>query len=194
MSSLYRRLLGAAFESLPPTLRDFHDVERERRFRAVFRITRGGGWLRGLLCRLGRLPPPGDAVPLQLRVVPRGGREHWVRDFGGHRLESVQWAAGGLLLESLGPVRLGFRLSVEGPSLRLETVRTWVLGVRWPVRLAPRGGGIEVGREDGCAIEVHASVPLFGTLVQYEGLVVPDPSHEEASAGAGKLEMRARPR
>src|SRR5262245_17048141 len=115
MPSLYRRLLGDAFDALPPSLRDFHDVQRERCFRAVFRITRGKGPLCGLLCRLGRLPPAGEQVPMRLRVVAEGQRERWVRHFGSHRLESVQWAAGGLMVESVGPLRLAFRLTVEGP-------------------------------------------------------------------------------
>lgn len=174
MPALYRRLLGDAFDSLPPTLRDFHDVEQERHFRAVFRITRGRGPLRGLLCRLGRLPPAGEQVPLRLRVVPEGNRERWVRDFDGHRLESVQWTAGGLLIEALGPLRLAFRVTVDGPALRLETVQAWVLGVNWPLWLAPRGTGVEVGREDGCDIVARAEAPLLGLLVQYEGLVLPD--------------------
>jgi hypothetical protein len=176
MPSLYRRLLGDDFDRLPPALRDFHDVERERHFRAVFRITRGRGWVRGLLCRLGRLPPAGAEVPLRLRVVPEGERERWVRDFGGHRMESVQWAAGGLMHESLGAVRLAFRLTVDGTALRLEAVRAWVLGVRWPMALAPRGSGVEVGGADGCAIVARAEAPLLGLLIRYEGLVVPDPS------------------
>jgi hypothetical protein len=174
MPGLYRRLLGNAFDALPATLRDFHDVERERHFRAVFRVTRGKGWLCGLLCRLGRLPPAGEQVPLRLRVVPEGNRERWVRDFGGHRFESVQWATEGLLIEALGPMRLGFRVTVDGAALRLETVKAWMLGVRWPLWLAPRGTGIEVGREDGCAIVARGEMPLLGLLVQYEGLVLPD--------------------
>ena len=83
--------------------------------------------------------------------------ERWLREFGGHRLESVQWAEGGLLVESLGLVRLAFRLEVEGPALRLETVKVWVLGIRWPLVLAPRGSGVEIGQEDGCAIVARPS-------------------------------------
>jgi Domain of unknown function (DUF4166) len=171
MPSLYRRLLGESFDSLPPALRDFHDVERERHFQAVFRITRGKGWLRNLVCKLGGLPPAGEAVPMKLRVFPDGEREHWVREFDKHRLESVQWARDGLMVESIGAMRLGFRLHVEGATLRLELRRAWFLGVRWPLWLAPRAEGTETGQADGCAIVVRASAPLLGLLVQYEGLV-----------------------
>ena len=174
MPALYRRLLGPAFDSLPRSLRDFHDVERERRFDAVFRITRGRGLLCRLLCKLGGLPPAGEAVPVNLRVFPEGDAEHWVRDFGGHRLESVQRIRDGLMVESFpNGWRLGFRLVVEGPTLQLSLCRAWLLGVRCPLALAPRGEGSETGQDDGCAIVARAGAPLAGFLIQYEGLVRP---------------------
>jgi hypothetical protein len=174
MPSVYRRLLGPAFDALPPTLRHFHDVQTEWRGHARFRITRGRGPLRHLVAALGRLPPAGEDVPVRLRVVAEGPRERWLREFGGHKLESVQWAEGGLLMESFGAFRLGFRLTAEPPALRLCAVRAWVLGVRWPLALAPSGDGEEVGRPDGCAIVARGYAPLLGQLVQYEGLVVAD--------------------
>jgi hypothetical protein len=179
MPSVYRRLLGPALDSLPPTLRHFHDVETEWRGHARFRITRGRGLLRNLVAALGRLPPAGADVPVRLRIVAEGPRERWprerwLREFGGHKFESVQWAQDGLLMESLGALRLGFRLTVEPPALRLEPVRAWVLGVPWPVALAPSGDGEEVGRPDGCAVVVRGHAPLLGQLAQYEGLLVAD--------------------
>jgi hypothetical protein len=172
MTPLYRRLLGDDFDRMPATLRDFHDIPHERRFQASFKIARGRGRLRGLLCKLGGLPPAGEAVPVRLRVTPDGGRERWQRDFAGHKLESTQWMQDGLMTEQLGPWRLGFELHVEGPALRLKLRRAWLLGVRWPLSLGPRGDGVEVGRDDGVAVVARAGVPLLGRLVQYEGLVL----------------------
>ncbi len=174
MPSVYRRLLGPALDSLPPTLRDFHDVETEWRGHARFRITRGRGRLRNLAATLGRLPPSGEDVAMRLRVVAEGPRERWLREFGGHKLESVQWPQDGLLMESLGALRLGFRVTVEPPALRLTAVRAWLLGVPWPLALAPTGEGEEVGRPEGCAVVVRGYAPVLGLLVQYEGLVVAD--------------------
>jgi hypothetical protein len=174
MPSVYRRLLGPALDALPPALWALHDVETEWRGHARFRITRGRGRLRNLVAALGGLPPAGEDVPVRLRVVAEGPRERWLRDFGGHKFESVQWPQGGLLMESLGALRLGFRLTVAPPALRLEPVRAWLLGVPWPLALAPTGDGEEVGRPDGCAVLVRAHAPLLGQLVQYEGLLVAD--------------------
>ena len=173
MPSLYRRLLGAAIERLPPTLQRFHDVTTEWRGHARFRITRGRGWLRTFLANRAGLPQAGDDVPLRLRIVAEGDGERWIREFGSHRLESVQRAWRGLMVESFGSTTLGFRLVVEPPALRLLPARIWVLGgLPWPLFLAPHGRGVEVGRDDGCAIVARAEAPLLGMLAQYEGLVI----------------------
>lgn len=173
MASLYRRLLGDDFDRLPASLRDFHDVERERLFEATFRVTRGTGRLRRFVGWLGRLPPEGEAVPMRLRVVPLGGSERWERDFGGHPLHSVQWKRGPLMVEQIGPWTLGFALHVEGPTLRLEMRKAWLFRVPWPLALAPGGEGVEVGQDDGIAVVVRALAPGLGLLAQYEGLVRP---------------------
>jgi hypothetical protein len=171
MPSLYRRLLGPAFDTLPAALRDFHDVETEWHGQAEFRITRGKGRLRGLLADLGGLPRAGEAVPVRLTIRAEGDGERWERDFGGKRLVSVQRAWRGLLVESFGAVTLGFRLVVEPLALKLMPARFWALGVPWFRRLAPHGEGVEVGQDDGCAIVATAHAPCLGMLVRYEGLV-----------------------
>ena len=142
---------------------------------ADFKITRGRGFLRGLIAWAGGLPPAGAAVPMRLRIVAEGEGERWIREFGTHRLESVQRAWNGLMVESFGAITLGFRLVIEGDALRLVPARAWVLGIPWPLWLAPHGTGIEIGQTDGCSIVARAELPLLGLLVQYEGLVVEDP-------------------
>jgi hypothetical protein len=79
-------------------------------------------------------------------VVPEAGHERWVRDFGGHRLESVQWAAGGLLLESLGPVRLA---SISTVPSSVNESDLWGQEKRIARRLSPNQG-IGVGSSASC--------------------------------------------
>jgi hypothetical protein len=171
MPSLYRRILGPAFDTLPMPLQKFHEVETEWRGRSRFRITRGQGWLRNLIANAAGLPRAGEDVPMMLRIVREGDSERWIREFGGQRMESVQRLWHGLLIETLGAVTLGFRLVVEPPALKLVLARIWILGVPWFRALGPHISAFEIGRDDGCAIEVRASAPLLGLLVQYEGLV-----------------------
>ncbi len=174
MPSLYRRLLGSVFDTLPARLRDFHDVETTWSGRATFKITRGRGVLRNVIASLGGLPQAGEAVPLRLTIRAEGEGERWVREFGSKRLESVQRAWDGLLVETFGAVTLGFRLVAEPPALRLEPARLWVGGIPWFHRLAPYGDGVEVGEPDGCAVVATAYAPLLGMIVRYEGLVRPE--------------------
>jgi Domain of unknown function (DUF4166) len=172
MTSLYRRILGPAFDTLPPALQQFHDVETEWKGHARFRITRGRGWLRNLAASAGDLPRAGEDVPLKLRVVRERDGERWIREFGGKRMESVQRHWNGLMVETVGTVTLGFQLVAEPPALRLVPVRVWILGVPWFAALGPHVSAVEIGRDDGCAIVVRAEAPLLGLLVQYEGLVM----------------------
>jgi hypothetical protein len=171
VTSPYRILLGDAFDTLPESLRCFHDVRTDWRGHARFRITRGRGWLRNLVARAGRLPPAGEDVPVRLRIVAEGNGERWLREFGDHRLESFQQARDGLLVEAPGPITLGFRLVVKPPALYLHPARAWIFGIPWPLALAPRGTGVEVGQEDGCAIVVTAMAPWLGEIVRYEGTI-----------------------
>jgi hypothetical protein len=85
MPSLYRRLLGPAFDLMPPSLRNFHDVQTEWRGSARFKITRGRGWLRNFLANAAGLPAAGEDVPLRLRIVAEGEGERWIREFGTAR-------------------------------------------------------------------------------------------------------------
>jgi len=171
-TALYRRILGPAFEQMPPSLQTFHDITRPKVFTASFNITRADGWLRNLACRFGGLPAAGEDVPMRLRVVPDGDAEIWDREFGSQRLRSIQQFRDGLMVETVGAIRFGFRLLVEGKSLRLKLEKAWFLGVRCPLWLAPGGSGIETGEADGCGVVVRATAPLLGQLVQYEGIVL----------------------
>ena len=98
---------------------------------------------------------------MHLRVIPEDDSERWVRDFAGHKLVSVQRARDGLMIESIGLLRLGFHLHAEGTALRLELRKVWLLGIRWPLWFAPGGSGVETGLEGGCAILVRATAPLL---------------------------------
>src|SRR4029077_16791550 len=97
--SLYRRILGARFDSLPEVLRRFHDTPGGGRARGTLQVERAARRLRNALAsRLG-LPEPGTDVSIRLEVKDEGERERWIRHLQGRRLETVQWAQGDLLME-----------------------------------------------------------------------------------------------
>jgi Domain of unknown function (DUF4166) len=174
MEPLYRRVLGERFGQLPAVWRRFHEAATGGRGSGTFRVTRGRGWLRNLLADLGGLPRAGDNLPVRLEVRIDGARERWLRNFPDRTLDSLQWTERGLMLEAMGPLRLGFRLAVDGNALRYELVRAWFLGVPLPRFLAPRASALTVARDDVWTVEVALAVPLLGEIVRYEGLLQPE--------------------
>jgi hypothetical protein len=116
----------------------------------------------------------GTNVPVQLQVVVEGERERWIRDFPGHRLETVQWAAGDLLMEALGWTSFATALAVDGSRLRYEFRRVWFAGIPIPRRLSPSVESYVDAGEAGWRVMVRIIAPLLGELVRYEGWVEPE--------------------
>jgi hypothetical protein len=173
-SSLYRRVLGPRFDALPEVLRRFHDAPGGGRARGTLRVERARGWLRNGLASLFRMPRDGTDVPVRLRVMIEGDRERWVRDFQGRRLESVQWAWGGLLMEKFGPVSFSCELVVDGPCLRYEFRRAWLAGILLPRPLAPFVDGSVQAGDGGWNVGVRVLAPWLGEIVRYGGWIEPE--------------------
>ena len=134
---IYRHLLKADFERLPRALRDFH-------------ATPGGGRATGrvavrhasALARLLGMPPSGDDIPMQLEVIAEDHREVWIRRFGDVARRTVQYADGETLVETIGPLRMHFRLIADNDGVRFECIRARLFGIPFPLRVnaAERGG------------------------------------------------------
>lgn len=174
-ASLYRRLLGARFDQLPPVLRSFHDDPGGHQARGVFEVERGAGWLAAGLGRALKMPPSGPAVPVELRVQVTGDRERWTRSFDGRTLETIQWARDGLLMESLGPWIFASELLADKSGLRFHFRRAWFGPIALPLALGPRIDGEAIARvEGGWAVGVRIRAPIAGPVLSYRGWVVPE--------------------
>ncbi|HLK56661.1 MAG TPA: DUF4166 domain-containing protein [Chthonomonadaceae bacterium] len=171
--SLYRRTLGESFDSLPPVLQRFHDTPGGAIAEGSFRITWGQGWLRQALATGMRLPLPGEQVPALVQVRTKGDMEYWTRDFGSRRLVSRQWLRQGLLVETAGPFRIGFKVSTDATGMRFAFVRCWLFLLPLPNALAPRVHGWVTEHENGWWVQVGIELPVLGLLTQYEGKVTP---------------------
>jgi hypothetical protein len=174
MPTLYRRLLGEAFETLPGALRDFHDLPGGGAACGALCVTRGKGWLCQALADRMRLPPPGGRVAIRLLVLVEGDRERWVRQFDGNLFETTQWMLAGLLIEAAGPFRFGFRVIAGPEGLRFEQVRGWLYGLPLPRALTPRIMAMATAREASWAIDVGVQLPFVGLLVRYRGEMRPE--------------------
>jgi hypothetical protein len=119
------------------------------------------------------MPRAGDAVPVTLRVTVERDRERWTRDFDGHRVETVQWARGDLLMERSGLVSFACSLVPAGSRLRYEFRRAWFAGIPIPRWLSPGVESyVDVG-DAGWLVVVSVLAPVLGELVRYEGWVEP---------------------
>jgi hypothetical protein len=172
--TLYRRLLGEAFETLPPVLRRFHGLAGDKAARGVLSVTRGKGRLRSTLADLMRLPAHGARVGVRLRVVVEGERERWVREFDGILFQTVQWARAGLLIETAGPLRFGFQVVASPEGLSFEQKHGWLYGLPLPRALTPQIRAEATAGEASWTIDVRVAAPFVGLLARYYGEVTPE--------------------
>ena len=176
-SPLYRRILGEAWSQLPAALRALHDVGGRSSAEGRARVTRGTGMLSRAIGALFRFPAAGDDVPVSVAFTVDAGREIWRRNFAGRAFASVQRAGEGafrhLLVEQFGPFDFAMALVVEEGRLNL-VLRGWsCLGLRLPLRWAPRGDAYETVEEGRFRFFVEIAHPLCGLIVRYQGHLVP---------------------
>jgi uncharacterized protein YbjT (DUF2867 family) len=176
-SPLYRRLLGEAWETLPPEIRAMHSIGDMLEAEGMASIKRGGSPLARLVCVLFRFPRSGENVPVTVTFRARKGKETWRRRFGTRSFSSRQSEGRGrferLLCERFGPFTFGLALVREVGQLRL-IVRGWnFLGIPLPRALAPHSDSHESAEDGRFKFHVELSHPLAGTIVRYSGWLVP---------------------
>jgi hypothetical protein len=171
--SLYQRILGDSFGQLCPAVRKLHAITTDFCAAGHCTIERGNGWLVNLLAWMAGMPQAGRNVALAFSISVQHGREVWTRDFAGHRFHSVLWTDNGTtLLEHLGPVRLEFRLDVQGGGLRMLLQRGLLFGVlRLPFFCLPKVTTIESCELGYYRFEVQVDWPLLGPVIRYCGVL-----------------------
>jgi hypothetical protein len=111
-TTLYRQLLAAQFDTLPPTVRALHERSGLRRYHGKVEVERGHGWISRVCAWATRLPRAGKGA-LRVEIDADEGGERWARVIAGKPMRSRLWARDALLREQLGLVRFAFRLGVE---------------------------------------------------------------------------------
>jgi hypothetical protein len=174
---LYRRVLGDAWQSLPPPLAAMHDLAGDLTAEGVAAVERGRGALARLLGFMFGFPRSGEAVPIKVSFHAAHGREHWRRSFAGRSFSSVQFAGHGrcdrLLCESFGPATFALALVIDDGKLRLVLRRWSVLGLPLPLTLAPRADAYESADDGRFNFHVEMAHPLTGLIVRYRGWLRP---------------------
>src|SRR5262245_52699491 len=119
--SLYRRILGDAYATLPQALQVMHDLKSELTAAGVASVERGKGLFARLAAAIVGFPPASDDVPVEVAFRSNDGRELWQRNFAGRRFESTQEEGKGrsarLLCERFGALSFVMALVVEGERM-----------------------------------------------------------------------------
>jgi hypothetical protein len=178
IAGLYSRALGPAWDDLHSAVRRFHTCRQPLRATGTFQVRHGNGWMTRLATRLAGMPAPGEAVVVQLSVLPHEHGEEWSRTFDNLPMWSFQTLRpNGIVAEAMGPMEVRFRLEVvdgaliyhpSGAALRLGRLRIPV--PRW---FAPSVSASEKPTEDPHSIQVLIEVKsaILGPMVSYGGIV-----------------------
>lgn len=165
---LFQRVLGDAFEGLPPLVRAVHSRTGQHRYRGAVEVHRGNHPLARLFAWATRLPPAGKGA-IEVRIDAGPHREFWTRHVGGHAMPSRLWWHDKLLCEQLGLVRFGFALTVEGDVLVWRVVRVRAVGLPLPARWFHAVQAREFEADGRYWFGVAAVMPVAGLLVHYRG-------------------------
>ena len=174
---LYRRLLGEAYDTMPPALRAMHDLNGDMSVKGEATVTRGTSPLARIAAAIVGFPRAGKNVPLRVDFTVKDGVETWTRIFDGRAFHSTQEQGRGrnewLVCERFGPLCAGMAFLVEDGKLRL-IVRRWSLfGIPMPRALAPRGDSYEYEENGRFHFHVEIAHPLTGLIVGYQGWLAP---------------------
>ncbi|MEM7445024.1 MAG: DUF4166 domain-containing protein [Pseudomonadota bacterium] len=171
--TLYRDLLGTAYDRLPTSIATTHDVSDQKTVTGRARVERGTGWLVALLARFVRLPSASDDVELTVTFRREGDAEIWERRYGPELMRSTMSAGRGtwrhLLIERFGIIAFGFALTSDQTGLKLHLKRWSLAGIRLPLWLAPKIKAAETEIDGLFQFDVSVSGRLIGQIARYRG-------------------------
>ncbi len=175
--SLYEAALGDAWATLPPPLRELHDVRDQRRFIGEASVEAGGHPLAGLVRRAFGFPPAAARVPVSVDLERRGDRERWTRRFGGRRFGSTLVGApegDGGVVERFGPLAIRLRLVADDRGIAMPVEGARLFGLDLPGFLVPTSDTREsIDAEGRFSFDVDLGLPGIGRIVRYRGWLTP---------------------
>jgi hypothetical protein len=185
--TIYRVLLGSAFDALPNAVQKLHDGQGTRRWTGSASVHRGAGIVAGLLCAAFGFPNEACEVPAAVTFTEKPGGELWTRTIGGSTFESFQSIGKGrdqyLLVERFGIVRVSVALVQVGSRLLFIPRRWSAWRLPMPKCLLPIGKSYETETNGQFAFDITIRVPLLGLIVAYSGTL--EPEEETVSSAIG---------
>jgi hypothetical protein len=170
--SLYARILGPAFEHLPPALKRIHDARRVKRYAGRGDIRGGAGLIARIIARFAGLPIARTDIPIEITINATDASEDWIRKFGTQRMQSRLSERRQRLEERLGPIVLTFDLSAQQErivwSLYSARLALLPLPLTWLLKCA----ATEALHDGRYGFDVSAHVRGVGLIVHYTGWLV----------------------
>lgn len=171
--TLYRNILEDAWQELPKSIQDMHDLTGSKLVSGMATVERGKGMLAEMVAKIFGFPQAGSEVPVTVDFMLRDGKEYWKRTFAGKSFTSIQFAGKraykNLICERFGLFTFGLAVVVENGKLQL-IIRRWnILGLPMPLFLAPSGHSYESEEDGKFNFHVEISLPLIGLIVRYQG-------------------------
>jgi saccharopine dehydrogenase-like NADP-dependent oxidoreductase len=175
---LFRRLLGSAYDALPPVIRQAHQVHGVLVLEGKADAAIPDHVLGALIARLFRLPRSGSNMPVRVEMRSEDdGSETWTRIYPGVTMRSNLRNADPRthqVDEVLGPLSIRLQWTPTERGLQLETLGARLFGCPLPDFLRPRSHASETGGADGqFHFDVPIALPLLGTIVHYKGCLKP---------------------
>lgn len=175
--SLYRHMLGDAWQQLAAPIRELHTIGAGRTFAGRCTVRRGRNPLARLIAGINGFPPAVIDGGMTLRMERRGDRERWERQCNGNRFASTQSRGQGrsqwLLRERFGPLAVDMALLIGQGHLRYVVRRWSMFGIPMPLALGPRLQALESVQDGLFKFDVAIGLPLVGLLVHYTGTLAP---------------------
>ena len=176
-SPLYRKLLGSAFDTLPPRLQELHGAVVVKQWTGHADVRRGSGIMARIVAVVFGFPKAASQASVTVTLSPEDGAERWTRNFDGKVFSSVQSCGTGkneyLLMERFGVVSFALAIVVKDGRLCLVPRRWSLLGMPMPGFLLPDGLSFETEEDGEFCFDVEISAPLVGLIVAYKGTLRP---------------------
>lgn len=178
--SLYARVMGPAFDRLPPPVRALHNFLASDEVAGRGSVIRGDGRLARLAAKLGGFPEAMVDTPVAVRfdLTPEG--EIWTRDFGGQTFRSHLSArlrkGQPILTERFGPLAFDFRLTGDADGLEMHLFGWRCLGLPLPRLFLPRVEARETAADGRFRFDVRISLPWGPLVIHYRGWLAPNPA------------------
>ncbi len=172
--SLYRRVLGAAYEQMSEAGQRLHDGA-ELHWSGRCSVEGPTNPVGHCLAAIFALPPAARDAPIEVDFAVHGGRETWTRRVGGRTMRSQQYIGlrrpEGWIVERFGPLAFDLRVPVKDGRLELVMAGMRLAGVPMPRFCWPIIKAVEIEEEGRFRFDVEIGLPVIGRLVRYRGFL-----------------------